>query len=282
MKYFCFRFDVDTHRCLTKGVPNLMTLAQSLDVRFTFFVNMGRAVSRKQYLKKSFQRKQVQQSQITKLSNMQKLGVADYMITSLFNPEVGKRHLGLIKQLHQNGHEVGLHGGKNHALWQNFGKSWSEEQIQQEVEWGLQSMRQAEVKSPFGFASPGWQGSTQLNVVLQRLGFAYVADVYGNDCEEIIKANSDLSLPQLPTNIVGEPGGVGYIEYLRAKGMDDAQIIQDFTRRLETKNELAVVYDHPYYVGVQELSMVREMIAVAKFMDFEVTTLAQIVQELNL
>jgi hypothetical protein len=38
MKYFCFRFDVDTPKCIKKGVPNLISLSKKLDVPFTFFI----------------------------------------------------------------------------------------------------------------------------------------------------------------------------------------------------------------------------------------------------
>lgn len=39
-KTFSFRFNVDTHLCARKGVPNLIALADKLDVRFAFFFNM--------------------------------------------------------------------------------------------------------------------------------------------------------------------------------------------------------------------------------------------------
>ena len=86
MKYFCFRFDVDTHRCLDRGVPNLIKLGKELEVPFTFFVNMGRAVSRMNYFRKIFKKNSVG---VAKLSNLDKLGLRDFFIASILNPKVG-------------------------------------------------------------------------------------------------------------------------------------------------------------------------------------------------
>lgn len=278
-KYFCFRFDVDTHRCLRVGIPNLIDLGQELDVSFTFFVNMGRAIIRSHSLQKLVSPNPKQAVKIVKLSNLKKLGVVDYVITSVLNPEVGSSQLNVIKYLYQTGHEVGLHGGMNHALWQNSGAEWSAEKIQKEIEWGLKKLAQARIDKPLGFASPGWQGSPNLHIILERLGFRYVADVHSDNYEDIVKPNTKLNLIEVPTNIVGEPGGVGYIEHLRARGLEDGQIIQDFKRRLEGK-KLAVVYDHPYYAGIQELPILKKIILTARSMGFEVTTLQNIVREL--
>ena len=54
MKYIAFRFDIDTHKCIQVGVPNLIRLATELDTPFTFFINMGRGTSRRNVIKKFF------------------------------------------------------------------------------------------------------------------------------------------------------------------------------------------------------------------------------------
>ena len=40
------RFDIDTHKCIRDGVPNLLEISEERNVRFTFFLNAGRAISR--------------------------------------------------------------------------------------------------------------------------------------------------------------------------------------------------------------------------------------------
>lgn len=37
MNRLVFRFDVDTHKCIRDGVPNLLEISDEMDVPFTFF-----------------------------------------------------------------------------------------------------------------------------------------------------------------------------------------------------------------------------------------------------
>jgi len=100
MKYFCFRFDVDTPKCIKKGVPNLISFSKKLDVPFTFFINMGRGTSRWSYIKKTlpFGNKSIAHT-TPKLSNLKKLGLWNYFLMALMNPKVGNSHPNIIKSL---------------------------------------------------------------------------------------------------------------------------------------------------------------------------------------
>ena len=115
-----------------------------------------------------------------------------------------------------------------------------------------------------------------MHSILESLGFKYVADLHGDVFDEIKKARSVSNLFQVPTNILGEPGGVGYIENLRARGMGDKFILKDFESKLK-KRKIAVVYEHPSYAGIKELPMVEKMIRSAQSMGFRITTLRDIV-----
>ena len=116
MKYFCFRFDVDTPKCIQTGIPNLIGLSKELDVPFTFFVNMGRGTSRWSFIKKIFSPRNNSTTDSTqKLSNLNKLGLWNYLFMALANPKVGNSYPGIIQSLEKAGHEVGLHGGSNHG-----------------------------------------------------------------------------------------------------------------------------------------------------------------------
>ncbi len=277
MKYFCFRFDVDTLRCMKRGVPNLLALSKRLHVPFTFFVNMGRGTSRRLYLKKLFASRNGTGPTTAKLSNLQKLGWKDFLITALWNPKVGASCPHTLKALAESGNELGLHGGFNHGAWQHDGAGWPVEKIRREVSGALRTLTRHRIAAPAGFASPGWQGSAALNRVLPTLGFHYVADRKGSQWEAMTPAGSPEKLWQVPTNILGEPGGVGYVEHLRAEGKDDAAILDDFAGRLADKN-IAVVYEHPGYAGVQELPLIEAMIVKAQSLGFTVTTLKDIVR----
>ena len=281
MKYFCFRFDVDTPKCIKKGVPNLINLSKKLDVPFTFFINMGRGTSRWSFIKKiiPFGSKSITHT-ILKLSNLKKLGLWDYFIMALFNPQVGNSHPHIIKSLKKAGHEVGLHGGSNHGEWQNESHSWGNQKIFKEIIPALNSLTKFLGERPLGFSSPGWCGSNDLNTILESLDFYYVADAHGENLKTITYAQNASNLLQIPTNILGN-GGVAYLENLRAKKMDDQAILNDFSSKLE-KRTFAVLYDHPYYAGIQELPMLKMMIDIVKSKGFQIVTLKTLVEKTNL
>jgi peptidoglycan/xylan/chitin deacetylase (PgdA/CDA1 family) len=281
MKYFCFRFDVDTPKCIKKGVPNLISLSKKLDVPFTFFINMGRGTSRWSFIKKiiPFGSKSIPHTTF-KLSNLKKLGLWDYFIMALFNPQVGNSHPHIIKSLKKAGHEVGLHGGSNHGEWQNESHSWGNQKFFKEIIPALNSLTKFLGERPLGFSSPGWCGSNDLNTILESLDFYYVADAHGENLKTITYAQNASNLLQIPTNILGN-GGVAYLENLRAKKMDDQAILNDFSSKLE-KRTFAVLYDHPYYAGIQELPMLKMMIDIVKSKGFQIVTLKTLVEKTNL
>ncbi len=271
MKKMCFRFDVDTYLCASKGVPNLITLAELHDVHFTFFYNMGRAIHFPSILKANKNRQHEPCAE--KLSNFYKLGWKGYIATVLLNPFVGVYYPNSIVAAHQSGHEIGLHGGTNHGDWMRNARSWDSDKIKSEIEWGLSKLSDIGIMNVTSFSSPGWCAPHELNNVLSYKGFKVVADNHGHDMEELLKfMSSDNTLTQVPTNLLGEPGGVGYIEHMRAKKMSDKDIVEKFKNDLGGINQLAVMYDHPYYAGIKELTVLENMICEAKSMGFHITT----------
>jgi len=281
MKYFCFRFDVDTPKCIKKGVPNLIRLSKNLDVPFTFFINMGHGTSRWSFIKKllPLRSKPIAQT-AKKLSNLKKLGFWDYFLMALINPKVGDSHPDIIKSLKKAGHEVGLHGGSNHGAWQNESHSWEKQKFFKEITPALDSLTKILGEKPIGFSSPGWCGSDELNTILESLNFGYVADAHGENLKKINATNNMSKLLQVPTNILGD-GGVAYLENLRAKNMNDNAILKDFSFRLDERF-FAVVYDHPYYAGTQELIMIEKMVDLARSKGFQIVTLKTLVENRSL
>tara|TARA_B100000686_G_scaffold8231_1_gene8240 strand:- start:847 stop:1695 length:849 start_codon:yes stop_codon:yes gene_type:complete len=281
MKYFCFRFDVDTPKCLKEGVPNLIRLSKILGVPFTFFINMGRGTSRWSFIKNwgPLRSKPITQT-AKKLSNLKKLGFLDYFLMALINPKVGNSHPDIIKSLKKAGHEVGLHGGSNHGEWQNESHSWEKQKYFKEIIPALDSLTKILGEKPIGFSSPGWCGSNDLNMILESLNFRYVADAHGKNFEKINFVQNNSKLLQVPTNILGD-GGIAYLENLRAKNLDDNAILKDFSLQLN-KRFFAVVYDHPYYAGTQELLMVEKMVDLARSKGFQIVTLKTLVENISL
>jgi|TARA_B110000263_G_scaffold171875_1_gene149835 peptidoglycan/xylan/chitin deacetylase (PgdA/CDA1 family) len=282
MKYFCFRFDVDTPKCVKVGIPNLISLSKELDVPFTFFINMGHGTSRWSFIKNlSFFNSTTTKHSAQKLSNLNKLGLSDYLKMAILNPQVGNSYPNIIQSLENSGHEVGLHGGSNHGEWQYESDTWNKKKFLDEIVSSLNSLNKCINNKPTGFSSPGWKSSNELHQILESLGFLYIADAHGEHHEKITIAQNSSKLLQIPTNILGEPGGVAYLENLRAQRMNDSSILKNFSKRLDGKT-LAVIYDHPYYAGIKELPILKAMIKIVQARGFQIVTLKTIAEKSHL
>ncbi|MDX1673398.1 MAG: polysaccharide deacetylase family protein [Longimicrobiales bacterium] len=280
-RYFCFRFDVDTHRCVRQGVPNLLALAADLDARFTFFVNMGRAVSRTHTLRRRIRRGgERAEATAAKLPATAKLGVRDTLIAAIANPRVGAGAPHVLQDAAEAGHELGLHGGANHAAWQAAARTWSGDRLRAEITAARDSLETIVGERPDGFASPGWTSPSPLPRILEELGFRYMADDHGPNHDDVRIADGTERLLSVPTAITAEPGGVAYLENLAARGLHRTAFHDDLRRRL-AHHRLAVVYDHPYFAGVQALERVRDAVHIARDLGFDVVRLDQAVSALH-
>lgn len=279
-KIVCFRFDVDTYPCAAKGVPNLVELARKYDTKFTFYFNMGRAIHIPTLL---FAKKPTSlPERAAKLSNMHKLGPIEYVRTALLNPRVGSSFPANIVEAHREGHEVGLHGGRNHGDWVSNAHTWSEQKVVDELDWGISRLVEAGIDDVYSFSSPGWQAPDSLHTALADRGFTSVADVHGHNEYEVSKSpHVEDDLYCIPTNILGEPGGVGYIEHLRASTGSRRSMLEKFESDLDRTGQPAVLYDHPFYAGIHELDFVDSMLKSVRDAGYKTARLDELPALLN-
>ncbi len=279
MKIVNFRFDVDTHRCMREGVPNLLDLSRKHNCHFTFFVNMGRAVSLRQSLSKKTNKPQPVSTDInlSKFSPMKKLGLLGYIQAALINPKVGFGSLSVLRKLIDEGHEFGLHGGSNHSLWARNAPEWDYDYVRNELKTTLDQISKRGFPTPKSFASPGFAGSQTINKALLDLGFDYVSDTYSktgkNDGEGLFP--SDTHLNNLNVNITNG-NGIAFIENLRSMGKTDQEIVTVFQEKLSQIDQYGIVYEHPGYAGISELDLLDKLILASKDMGFKVGTSREI------
>jgi peptidoglycan/xylan/chitin deacetylase (PgdA/CDA1 family) len=266
-KLAVFRFDIDTHVGMRDGVPRLLDMAADLGVPFTFFVNPGRAMS----WRHSLRRRARPGPSGAKLGTLSKLGWRGLLETLILNPRVAKSNPRSLRLAQSRGHEIGLHGGRNHASWQNVADTWSAGRVRAEVSWGMGQLVVLGLDPPFSFSSPGWRGSEHLGSVLAELGFTLVADTHGHAAVEIERSPDGLL--SVSTNLLGEPGGVGYVSHGLALGESPEQIVERFKREAEGHNTV-VVYDHPVVAGRRGLKIVAAMIEAGHERGFHWTTMS--------
>lgn len=273
MKKLVFRFDIDTHKCIRDGVPNLLALAKEFQSGFSFFLNPGKAVSITESLKETiFRTKRDKQAEC--MSAMQKLGLADYAAAAVINPRLTK-YKSIIRNLHDSCSELGIHGGRNHALWHKHAGEWEEPRVRNEISWALKKMRDVIPEyQPKGFASPGWTSPVQLEKVLADFGFLYCADFRCGGGQNVLRKGK--RLPYIGVNLLGEPQGVAFFESCRVKGCQEQDILDMVLRSID-RNEVTVIYDHPYYAGIKELACIRKIMEqVKERKDAEIVTLEKL------
>lgn len=254
-KCFVLRFDVDTRPCLHSGVPALLELAKNYDIPMTFFVNMGRAISRKIILKRAFETAGTKEN-APKLSAIEKFGYWGVLQALLLNPSVGKGAKKILARSYIEGHEIGLHGGRNHADWQNYACDWSSEKLNDEVRWGVKRIRDLIGYNVQSFSSPGWCSSELLPQVISAYGMKVIADDHDPDLGAVILNESASDIKKLNTNLAGEPGGVGYLEYCEARGLSNEEMCREVDAKIEEHDSL-VMYDHPAYAGRKGVERLR-------------------------
>jgi len=268
----CFRFDVDTPCCLNDGMPALLDLAQELGVKFTFFVNPGRAVSRRVLPSRKASRETA-----AKLSSLRKLGWRSYLYTATINPPLWRiDRAGHVARAVAQGHEVGLHGGRNHALWQRRAHDWHKDKVRSEIEWGLaalHAMGVAEIKS---FASPGWNTPPGLDTILPDYGIEVLADDHGPECSRVTQTTDDSAI-RVPTNLLGEPGGVGFLEWQIAQQFAPDSSVSLFAKNLLVSHtDCHVLYDHPCFAGREGLPLFNRLIKFAQSQNKTIATVTEI------
>ncbi len=274
MKTFSFRFDIDTPKCLSEGVPNLMKIAERLGVKFTFFISMGHSISRLGTLSRMISPSKSTAPVASALSARTKLGNFGYIQLALFNPQIGRKYLNLVQDLYRS-QELGLHGGRNHDTWHHGAAEWSAEKLGAELDWALAPLRELNFEIR-GFSCPGWTESPNLVQALEARDFRYRADRHGMN--EFGGKSEGRNLLNMGTNILGEPGGVAYLEHLRATGMNDQQMRTDFKAQLARVGDYAVAYDHPYYAGVRELALVEDCVKMARDAGYQILSLGQVAE----
>lgn len=251
-----FRFDIESVQCLRRGVPRLRRLADARGVRFTFFVTMGRSVHIGLALRRGCSQlrgalapglpDRVQQA--PRLSVSRKLGLRGLLETVALNPHLGRRYRAEIDALAEDGHELGLHGGTNHAVWHRTVHSLDVAQLEALLRPALDEFA-SRYGPPKGFAGPGFRWNERVLDMLDQEGFLYASDMDG---EQPVRPPNGCGVRhshyQVPVNVVGR-GRVPVIEQGLALGRDADGIAEAAVAQIRSRR-FALMYEHPYVAGL--------------------------------
>lgn len=232
-------------------------------------MNAGRAIDRFQYILRLFKKNKAL-NHAAHLGAFRKLGAKEFIRCALLNPKILSYAFSELRAVDLEGHEIGLHGGRNHDTWASGAHSWTVKRTRAEIEWGAHQLSRLGV-SPTAFASPCAIMPPYLDEVLAALGFRYFAD----DLYPCTQSKTTTTvIPNLPTRLCGE-GGTAYIEHQVALGHKIQQIESNFVKDLESR-KIAVLYDHPYFAGCEAIEITRRLILAAKNQGFKVKKLVDL------
>ena len=271
------RFDVDTDLCLREGGEPLCAVAERHGVALTFFVNPGRAIDRGLLLREAISRRAVHgdTERAPAFGSVKKLGLGETLRLLVTNPRNLPAQAAMIRRIIDGGHEVGLHGGHNHATWQRHACDWSRERVAAEVAWGKARLEEATGRAVTSFASPGWTSPPALADVLVSQGFDVMADARdkGGAPERLWTPSGEIA--SVPNTLAGEPGGVGYLESRKAAGLTNDTILAEFDERLLDRLPYLCLYDHPFYAGRHAVGLFERMVELILARGYEVVTCAE-------
>jgi undecaprenyl phosphate-alpha-L-ara4FN deformylase len=170
------KVDVDTWIGLKEGVPKLLALFRRHAVPASFFIafgpdNSGKAVRR--IFKRGFLHK------MWRTNPLRIYGLKTLLCGTLLPPPIiGELAPELLRQVVDEGHELGIHG-YDHVLWQDRLEHLGETAIAGEIERAVATYVKALKDAPRSFAAPGWQANRASLAVQERQGFLYCSDTRG-------------------------------------------------------------------------------------------------------
>lgn len=254
------RFDIDTITCIKQGVPSLLHFADRNHVPLSFFANVGRAVNWSGVFKSRLSPGEQEAKRALSLGALKKLGWKDLLKTVFLDPEVGSIGSTELLLIEKERHDLGLHGGRNHSAWHHHAPNWSDGRLRSEVAWGVERMCSMGLKSPTMFASPGFTHPVGLPKVLKELGFKLIADFHGWGLNSSDVRPHNENVLQVATGMLGEPGGVGFLESLVARGVDE-RLVRKTIKPFVEADDTFVMYDHPCFGGVAGLDMLQAIVS---------------------
>ena len=192
------RIDVDTMRGTCTGVPNLIRLFKSYNIKATFFFsvgpdNMGRHLWR--LIRPTFLVKMLR----TKAANLYGW---DILLKGVFlpGPVIGKRCSKPVKDAEKAGHEIGLHAWDHHK-WQVHMEKMNKQVLASQIKKGYDLLTDIIGRSPDSFAAPGWRITADALLALEKFPFIYTSDCRGTSIFRPMVADRSVGHIQVPTTL---------------------------------------------------------------------------------
>ena len=192
------KIDVDTYRGTREGVPALVSLLKKHAAGATFLFSLGpdhtgRAVKRA--LRPGFMQK------VGRTSVVSHYGVKTLLYGTLLpGPDIGKRCAPILRQVRDEGFEVGIHTW-DHVKWQDGVARADEDWTSYQMGRAVARFREVFAEEPAVHGAAGWQMNSHAYRRTQSLGFRYASDTRGTHPFIPVMRAEIVACPQFPTTL---------------------------------------------------------------------------------
>lgn len=172
------KVDVDTLSGMTEGVPALLDILATRQIRASFFAalgpdNSGRAVFR------VFR----QQGFLDKMLRNRAPAIYGWRTmlygTLLPAPRISEAAADILPRVRAAGHELGLHGF-DHVRWHDFLLTMTRAAVDEEIRQAQAAFADLVGTPATSFAAPGWQATRNSRAALAEAGMLYASDTRGD------------------------------------------------------------------------------------------------------
>jgi undecaprenyl phosphate-alpha-L-ara4FN deformylase len=115
-------------------------------------------------------------------------------------PEITKRNLPVIREIIEQGHELGIHG-LDHVYWHDHIKHMGQEQTHAILGKAVEVYRECAGSKPVSFAAPGWMINAHALAFFENNGFPYSSDTLGRTPFLPVMAGRRFTIMQLPSTL---------------------------------------------------------------------------------
>lgn len=274
MKTLVLKVDVETFRGTREGVPRLVELFKSRGLNATFLFSLGpdhtgRALKR--ILRHGFTKKADRHTVFS-----------HYDFTTLLygtllpGPDIGRRWATILRDVEEQGFEVGIHSW-DHIRWQKGAASANAEWTKDELDLAAERFTEIFGRPAATYGASGWQMNRAAFRLQQRMGFAYASDTRGTSPFWPVVEGEPIQCVQLPTTLPTSD------ELLGVDGITDDRIHNRLIRA--TVQELP--YGHVFTLraeieGMKLLPALERMIDGWLEQGYEMISMADLYGRLNL
>ncbi len=197
--FVALKIDVDTYAGTRDGVPLLLDLLARHAARGTFYFSLGpdhtgRAL-RRIFTHRGFLRKALRSGAPSAY------GLRTMLYGVLLpGPVIYKRCAGVLQQVAQQGHEVGIHAW-DHVNWHDFLIGSDISLAKSELGQGAKAFLQVFGRLAATSAAPGWTVSPESLALQDQMGLAYCSDCRGTAPFYPVMNGQRFTTLQIPTTL---------------------------------------------------------------------------------